>query len=312
VSHYAPRHGVPLIARAPLGLDRYDIVVANEYYLVWALGLRLAFKRKPRLVALGFNQSARLIRTGFAPFDALLNRIWRRVSGFVVHSQEEARLFHRLHGIPADRFSFSHWGYDLPAFTHGVADRPSGPYVTMIGRNNRDVATFCAAVEQAGVEGVLVTSAYVLEGSDVRVPAAVRLLTDRPMAECLDLVAGSFAHLILVVDGERGAGHISAVSAMLLEKPQIFSDVAPIADYLADGFNGIAVPLADVTATVAAIRRLADDPALGRKLGANGRAFATAWMSHEGSSQRLVDAVVAVAQGLSLPRVDGWRAAIGR
>ncbi len=82
---------------------------------------------------------------------------------------------------------------------------------------------------------MLITAGYMLDRHPIQNWPNVLVLKDRPMEECLNYIAGSFAHLVLVIDESRGAGHISAVSAMLLSKPQIFSDVAPLSDYLLDG-----------------------------------------------------------------------------
>lgn len=276
----------------------YDVVATNEYFLTWAMCLRLIGSgARPKLVALSFNQSStRLFSTGFGPVDWLLNRVWRRVQSFLVHSRAEARLFAELHDIPPDRFVFSHWGYDLPDRDPAETKLPPEPYVTMVGRNNRDLATFSAAVERAGVKGVLITASYMLRETPLEASPNVLVLTDRPMEECLNYVAGSFAHLVLVADANRGAGHISAVSAMLLGKPQIFSDVAPLSDYLADDLNGIAVPVRDTDAITAAIERLRDDPELAERLGSNGRSFALKEMSHVTSTRRMADAIIAAVK----------------
>ena len=289
VSEFAPFKGIWEVARRG-DLAHYDVIAAAEYYLAWAVCVRLMFSKKAKVAALTFNQSRRLLLTGFGPLDWFLNRIWRRASLFLVHSRDEAALFARIHDIPEDRFVFSHWGYDLPERDPKKTSLPSEPYVTMIGRNNRDLRTFCEAVERAGVKGVLVTAAYMLERQPVQSPN-VLVLADRPMEECLNYVAGSFAHLVLVVDAQRGAGHISSVSAMLLGKPQIFSDVAPLSDYLKDGFNGIAVPVGDVDAVADAIRKLRDDPGLAHRLGTAGRSFAIDELSYEASAARNAEAL---------------------
>jgi len=289
VSEFAPLQGIWEVFRRR-DLAEYDVIAAAEYYLAWATCLRLLLSKKPKVAALTFNQSRRLLLTHFRPLDWLLNRIWRRSSLFLVHSRDEAALFARIHDIPEDRFVFSHWGYDLPEHNPKKTSLPSEPYVTMIGRNNRDLRTFCEAVERSGVKGVLVTAAYMLQRQPVRSPN-VLVLEDRPMEECLNYVAGSFAHLVLVVDAGRGAGHISSVSAMLLGKPQIFSDVAPLKDYLKDGWNGIGVPVGNVDAVADAIRKLRDDPELAQRLGSAGRSFALAELSYEASAGRSADAL---------------------
>lgn len=294
ISDFAPLRGLLQVFRHP-DLSSYDVVAAAEYHLAWAVCLRLLLHRhSPKVAALSFNQSRRLVLTGIHLIDRLLNRIWRRASLFLVHSRQEVELFSELHDIPRDRFVFSHWGYDLPAHDSSKTKVPEVPYVTMIGRNNRDIATFCAAVERAGVSGVLITAAYMLDRSTPGEVPNVTILTDRPMEECLSYVEGSFAHLVLVTDAERGAGHISAVSAMLLGKPQIFSDVSPLQDYLSDGVNGIAVPIADVESVVVAIRRLHHDRCLSERLGRNGRDFALEHLSYDASSTRAADALLAL------------------
>ena len=273
-------------------LSDYDVIAASEYFLTWALSLRaVATGIKAKIAALSFNQSARLLLTGVRPVYWLLNRVWRRVSVFHVHSKAEARLFAATHDIPPDRFVFSHWGYDLPAHDTSATRLPDAPYVTMVGRNNRDLLTFQGAVERAGVQGVLITADYMLKGIAIGSTTSLQVLVDRPLEECLNWVAGSLAHLVLVTDSRRGAGHISAVSAMLLGKPQIFSDVDAISDYLVDGFNGIAVPLNDPDAVSDAIQTLRSDPNLAQRLGSNARRFALDTLSDAASSKGLADAL---------------------
>jgi hypothetical protein len=290
VSDAAPARGITKILFSPHRFGSYDVVSASEYFLTWAVCLRSLFDRpKQSVVALTFNQSSRrLIRTGVRPLDWLLNRLWRRVSVFMVHSQAEARMFAGVHDIPSERFVFSHWGYDLPDFSNFKVEIPNEPYVTMVGRNNRDLPTFYAATKRAGVKGVLITAAYMVDQSQPPPPENITLLVDRPMGECLKYVAGSFCHLVLVTDEKRGAGHISAVSAMLLAKPQIFSDVAPLADYLIDDFNGISVPVGDAEAVARAIDRLRSDPELAKRLGSSGKTFALETMSHLASTDRMI------------------------
>ena len=293
----ASAYGIFHVLRRGRSLSSYDIIAANEYFLTWAVCLRLlGMSRKPKVAAISFNQSRKLLLTGFKPLDRILNRIWRSVSMFLVHSRAEARLFAELHDIPAEKFVFSHWGYDLPPREAHDVTIPAVPFVSMIGRNNRDIATFCAAVEQTGVEGVIVTAQYMLDRYTGDIPASVRILVDRPMEECMAYIEASFAHLVLVLDGERGAGHISAVVAMLLGKPQIFSDVGPLEDYLEDGLNGIPVSIGDVEGVAKSIDALRVNPALADALGAKGRTFAVQKLSLGAASVRAADAFSILAR----------------
>lgn len=298
----APLRGFPAAFLLPKSLSRYDLIASSEYRISWAILLRLLLTGcRTRLVVIGMNLSASPIKSGFRPIDLLLDRVWRRAAAFVVHSHAEADLFASLHAIPRDRFVFSHWGYDLPARGDGVY-RPAFPhYVSMIGRNNRDIALFCDAVARAGASGIVVTSARALRELSCAIPDTVRIETDLPMELCVSIIEQSFAHLVLVLDAERGAGHISAVTGMLLGKPQIFSDVPTLADYFSDGLNGLAVPVGDAKATADAIERLAGDALLANGLGSRGNRIAKAQMSHIAASERVADICLAIVGGERLP-----------
>lgn len=295
VSEDAAAYGILDVLGCPCRFSSYDVIAANEYYLTWAICLRLTGTvRKPRVAASSFNQSRRLLLTGVNWVDRFLNRIWRSVSMLVVHSRAEAELFEKLHDIPAHRFQFSHWGCDLPPRRTPEFRLPPAPYVSMIGRNNRDIATFCAAAERANVGGVIITARYMLDRYPGKIPANVRILTDRPLEECLAYIEGSVAHLLLVCDGQRGAGHISAVIAMLLGKPQIFSDVGPLKDYLQDQGNGIAVGIGDAEGVAKAIETVRANPEIAAEFGSNGQAFARQALSLAAASQRVADAFFAL------------------
>src|SRR5690348_6365165 len=69
VSYSAPLLGVMDVFRRT-DLGEHDVVAAAEYYLTWAVCLRLLFRRKrPKIAALGFNQSKRLVLTGIRLVD---------------------------------------------------------------------------------------------------------------------------------------------------------------------------------------------------------------------------------------------------
>ncbi len=268
----------------PRRFAAYDLIIVSEYFLAWGCALRATLERsRAKLVVVGLNQSRRLIHFRSGVLERLNRAIWNRFDQAVVSSRAEARIFTKLHGIDPARFSFIHWGYDLPEVR---SDRFAGrtvPYVCMIGRNNRDVETFCRAVDEAGVVGVLISPA----GPIAVAGGVVEHYLDLSLDDCLSCIQHALANIILVTDENRGAGHITAVNAMFLGVPQIFSKVETIEDYLVDGFNGIAVPVGSHVEVAAAIRELASDKALAMKLGANGRAFAQRYMSNAAVVNRL-------------------------
>jgi glycosyltransferase involved in cell wall biosynthesis len=72
-----------------------------------------------------------------------------------------------------------------------------------------------------------------------------------------------------------------AFQALACGTPLVTADTPAARELLTDGENAVLVPPADATALAAAIRRLAGDPALARRLGGAGRATYEARASEE-------------------------------
>jgi hypothetical protein len=273
-------------------LSHYDAIISTEYNIAFAIGLRLLVQRlSARHIVVGLNLSGRAIRTGFVPVDRVFNHIFGRLDGIIVHSREEIDLFRGLHDLSADKFAFSPWGFDLPAeetvSAHFGPGKPA--YFCMIGRNNRDFGTFVKAIEASGCRGVIICGS---KDQVLRTPhPLIDEFHDLTMDDCIACVRHALANVILVNDADRGAGHITAVMAMLLAKPQIFSSVAVLEDYLTSGEQGIGVKLGDVSAVAAAMAKLQSDADLCRALGNNARARAATHFSHAATSQRTIDLI---------------------
>ncbi len=268
-------------------LRRYDAIISTEYNIAFAICLRLLVQGlSARHIVVGLNLSGRAIRSGLGPVDKIFNRIFGRLDGIIVHSREEIEQFSALHDLSKDRFSFSPWGFDLPEASAPSARFVSAesPYFCMIGRNNRDFLSFVGALEASNSHGVIICSSKdrVLQASH----PLVREFHDLPMDECIACVGRSIANVILVNDAERGAGHITAVMAMLLAKPQIFSSVAVLEDYLSSGEHGIGVNLHDVSAIAAAMNRLKAEPETCVAFGAEAKRRAESEFSHGATSRR--------------------------
>jgi glycosyltransferase involved in cell wall biosynthesis len=240
------------------------------------------------MVIVSLNLSRRPFKFGFRPLQKLVDRALGRYDGIVVHSTPEIAGFAELHDLDRSRFQVIPWGFDLPKVENVELPELPRRYVCVIGRNNRDFATVGKALEDTGIGGVFVGADKSLS-SDER---DIRCFESLPFPQCLKIMEGALANVILVKDSGRGAGHITAVSGMLLEKPHIFSDVPTLSEYLRDGMDGIAVPLRDVTATREAMLRLGSDPALASRMGRAGRRRALAEMSHERFTERLVSAIL--------------------
>ena len=270
-------------------IRRYRLIVANEYSTAIGLGLlALLFRAKARMVVLSLNLSRRAFKFPFPPLQHLIDGALRRYDAIVVHSQPEVAGFVALHGLSASRFHVIPWGFDLPEFDREPLPGLPPRYICVIGRNNRDFATAAAALAGTGVGGVFVGAPKNFESGDPE----IRCFESLPFEDCLRIMAGALANAILLKDETRGAGHITAVAGMLLERPHIFSAADTLSGYLLDGHHGIAVPLHDEVAVRNAIRRLASDPELAARLGKTGRKHALREMSHAVFMKRIAQVIL--------------------
>jgi glycosyltransferase involved in cell wall biosynthesis len=96
------------------------------------------------------------------------------------------------------------------------------------------------------------------------------------------------ADLFTLVPFDEAFGNVYA-EALAAGLPIVGSDVGGIPELVDDGANGLLVPAGDPAATAAAIRRLADDPALRRKMSAANRARAEATLSWDHMAQQYVE-----------------------
>jgi glycosyltransferase involved in cell wall biosynthesis len=296
-----------VLSQAPR-FDDYDAILTTEYTLAYAAGFRswLSRSRTP-VIVIGLNLSGSAIATGLSPVDRMIDAPFRRLALSVMHSRHEMALFREKHGLDPARMAFALWGFDLPRIESRRFEG-APPYVCLIGRNNRDFRTFCRAVEKAGAHGVIIAPSYAM--LDFEIPKSVTVYRDLPMSDCLDCIRNASANLILVEDALRGAGHITAVAAMLLGVPQIYSDVPTLHDYLIDGATGWAVPLGDADAAAAAIHSIRTNQDEARRRAGAARAYAERWLSHEAVSARQADLVMSVVEGRAFEPADHeWRAA---
>lgn len=280
-----PLKRIPKFLKLAPFLRGADVILTNEYFnaaCVSAL-LRVTGSRA-RHAVLGLNVSNnRTLRTKWPALNRMLNRLFfGRLGMAVVASKPEAEIFSEMHDIPLDRFSFVRWSYDLPRL-EGHFDAPDRPYFCLIGRNNRDHATFCAALEGMAADGVIV--AHTPPG--LALPPNVRALAEIPLADCIDCIRHAVANVILVQDADRGAGHITIVTAMHCGRPQIISDVDTALDYFIPGVHALTVPLGDVQAVRAAMQALLDDPGRADRMGAAAADYAARELSHARRSEIL-------------------------
>lgn len=303
-----PYHGlIRLILRLfPLLLfsRRPAIFFTTSYSLTFAILLfqALTFSRA-RHISVSLNLSRRPLKFDNRAVNALINRLFARLDLVLVHSMHEVGLFHDLHAIPREKFVFVHWGYDLPVFDSTRFDDHSKPYFCMIGRNNRDRASFLSAMRDLPAHGVLVAPAYA-PVDPATVPDNVEVLYDIPNDDCLNCIANSRANIILVNDENSGAGHITAVYAMHLGIPQVVSNAMPLREYFIDGFNAVMVPIGDAAAVRTALTALLDDDTRSARIADNGTEAARNWLHTAVTEQRMARIVRDFLEGRPVDIVD--------
>ena len=277
---------------AARGVGNYGIVITNEYnnsFVFTLMGKIL--KNNAKNIIIGMNLSGRALKSGIPVIDDAISKVFRGLNKVVVHSREEIDLFSNLHAIPKSKIVFSSWGFDAPATpgptTSFNAQMPR--YFCMIGRNNRDFATFTAALANCDVDGIIVC------GKDAKINAPdtdrLRVFHDLSMEECAACVKYSLANVILVNDADRGAGHITAVMGMQFAKPHIFTDVPTLRDYLVPDQHGIGVALRDVSAVTKAMMAFMNDDKLAFRYGQAAQTDAKAIHSHVAAQNRIFDII---------------------
>jgi glycosyltransferase involved in cell wall biosynthesis len=285
-------------------LSDYDLIITKEYFASFGVNLRLLLTRaRTKHVTIGLNQSRRLLKSSLGPINRLIDAIFNRTNLMIVHSRREATLFNQIHNIPADKFHFLFWGFDLPQTTPTRFSAWPKRYVCFIGRNNRDVETFIRAVTGLDVDAVIIVPASQrIDREDLS--SNIHLFLDLPFNETLDCIKNAAANVILLKSDDRGAGHITVVAAMFAGTPQIISDVEVIKDYVVDGVSALMVPLGDAGAVRTAIERILNDPSYAARLSLNAKDYAQRWLTNEQVTKRTVSVLEKLVRGLRVPSVD--------
>lgn len=278
-----------------------DVIISNEYRRSFFVNIALMILRRDAIhIVVGMNLSAKPLQTNINLFDYFINKIFKNSTKIVVHSRYEASLFSALHNLPIDRFAFSHWGYDLPQLASDRFSSSRAPYVCMVGRNNRDLETFAKAVELAGIHGIAIVPAYV--PVDPMLECSLEIHRDLPLADCIDCIRNSKINLTLLRDDQRGAGHITVVTALHLGVPQIHSDAQVLKEYVPFAFLSAPVPIGDAQGVANQILAILKGEPPGTQ--AKRKEFAERWLSHASAMRRLGAIVLASVDHKELSLTD--------
>ncbi len=234
----------------------------------------------------------------------LADPIVRDAARVIVQTHEEERLL-RLLGLRLPPVAIIPPGYSpLPpppaAGAFRAAARIDGPYLLFVGRlaSNKGLLPLLEAFAPLARDDPAAT--LLLVGADGGMRAAVEARRRALGLHNRVRILGHLADDALLADAYRGARLVvlpsdyEAFGLVLLEAlaqgtPVVASRVGGIPEFVEDGRAGLLVPPGDVPALAAALRRLWDDPALARRLGAFGRDEVVPRYSWEQVVDRLVD-----------------------
>ncbi len=205
----------------------------------------------------------------------------------IVQTHEEERLLREL-GLPLPPVAIVPPGYrplpDPPPGDRAFADRYGipGPFVLFVGRlaSNKGLLELVDAFQPIAKDHP--DAQLVLVGEDGGMRAGVverarRLGVGdrvRPVGHVADdaLLAAAYREArLLALPSEYEAFGLVLLEALAQGTPVVASRVGGIPEFVEDGRAGLLVPPKQVAPLEAALRRLWEDPALGRSLGAFGR-----------------------------------------
>ena len=220
-------------------------------------------------VAWGFNFNS-------LPHDRLrrlMERAFRRVDRFVVFSTMEKAIYSKYFGLDPDRIDVLLWGVGPPKSDPPDAPVEQGDYIAAVGGNSRDYRTLFAAMKRLP-EIPLVAVLRPYNVANLEVPPNVRLHFNIASDKANNILQYSRFMVLPLAGSDVPCGHVTLVAAMYFHRAMIISDSQGIADYVKNDENGLLVPVGDADVLSRRISELWNDPALCRRLGEVGYAFA--------------------------------------
>lgn len=245
-------------ARWHLLWNRYDLVVSAFPQVGFAMALlkRFTFERTPHVIwYFNCGHEYRWLRRLLARFA------FRSIKRFIVYTERERQVYSEVFALPRDRFRFTYLtGAELDRGDYAGARERYGldaKYVASLGSSSRDFATLFGAADGLGVQVVVVTHRYCLEGLEV--PSFVKVMETIPQEGYLRIIAEADVVAITVDNRETASGQMTLIQAMSLGVPVVATRCIGTEDYIDDGATGIFVEMADVEDLRRALASLLDD-----------------------------------------------------
>lgn len=285
-----------------------DLIISHHPYMtLWvAAALRIRGSKKPH-IAFSFNHGNRAFFVGLLLW--LAKRVLSDVALFNVLSAGERILFNHKYKIPMTKIRFSHWAVQPVKVENQISEEYKSfqPYITSMGRNNRDFDTLLKATETLKINVIIVCSKR--DSEKLLLRPNVKVKTDISLQESMEILNGSLFSVVPLTDNSTGAGHMTFVHAMHLGKSQIATDVKNTQDYFVDDVHGLRVPPKDVGAMRDAIQRLIDEPKTRTRFGVAAQNFAEQWLSEQAGARSAREVIEGWAKGERWKlEPEGWSA----
>jgi glycosyltransferase involved in cell wall biosynthesis len=215
---------------------------------------------------------------------SLLRRYLRRVDRFVVASAIERALYSEYFELEVDRIDLLLWGVQPPIQELTKAARFSdGQYICAIGSQARDYDTLMEAMRRIPyIKLILVATPDSLPQGVV--PENVKVLTNVPLADAMNVLAHSMFMVLPLRDSTVPCGHVTVVSAMHMGKAILCTDSTGLSDYLIDGSNAEFFSPKNPRQLAEKIERLFSDPLLCQRLGTFAATFARRHCSEDSTT----------------------------
>jgi glycosyltransferase involved in cell wall biosynthesis len=260
-----------LLFRHAMGF-RAVVTVGHRAALVFGVLRRLLGRRQVLHVAkeFYFEEKAEVPAPGWR---GLLQRLRLRayrwaladVDALVVNAQGERPAYARLFHLSPAQVVFLPWPSNIEPCPRLHEDDGT---ILAAGRSLRDWRTFLQAVDGLPYRFVMVASRRDLAG--LHVPGNVSLFADVPRAAYLQLLRRARFAVVPLRPSGRSTGQATFLECLALGKPVVVTETVGSVDYIEHDENGLLCPPADPAALRRQIIRLAEDPALRKRLAEGG------------------------------------------
>ena len=254
-----------LLLRARRERLAYVFTYENDWLTFLVAGFQTAFLfRRPRHVILQFIMREKTPALKSRLKYAFMRWCYRSVYLCVCCSRSEADYYRRTFGWPDAKTAFVPLHTD-PAFMDRATSEEE-PFALSAGRTFRDYPTLLEAARTGlALPLTIVAGRSSFGGSEP--PASVSVLYDIPLSELITLMSRAAVVVLPLQEREISIGQTVLLEAMAMGKPIVVTRVNGTVDYIEHMRTGLLVPPKDAAAIGDAIKVLANDVDLRRRIG---------------------------------------------